>query len=142
MGKLARGCWIVVADAQGAMIVENVGTDADPDMRLIERFDTPGVSDQDFCDSIAMEVSNRGLIAQSALAAMLTARLSRDAARGMFRTFVIAAPPRLLSMVSDRLSDDLRRRLLVSVPRSLTTEPIGNLDAIIRQAMPEAMRIG
>lgn len=148
MAKLARGCWIVVADAQGAMILENVGTVPEPDLRLIDRIDAPAITPHDDRPGrrsdggpnqrSAMEVTDRARLSQVALSAMIVARLSREAARGMFHRLAIAAPPQLLGAIRDRLDDDLKRRLLVSVPKRLTGEPLGRIGSMMQDAMYRA----
>ena len=83
---MTRGCWIVVADARGAMIVENAGTLAKPDLRLIDRIETPKATQPDpmpprGADApailrAAQEASDRARLAETAMVAMLVTRLS------------------------------------------------------------------
>jgi protein required for attachment to host cells len=53
----------------------------------------------------------------------------------MFQRLAIAAPPHLLGAIRDRLDDDLKRRLLVSVPKRLTSEPLGRIGNLMQYAM-------
>lgn len=142
MGVLSRGCWIVVADVNGAMILENVGTVAEPDLRVIDRINAPAIPVQTAITEsqaafagearVDMEVTDRALLSHVALAAMIAARLSREAARGMLQRLAIAAPPVLLTAIRDRLDDDLRRKLFLVVPKEMTKEPLVTIGAIIQ----------
>lgn len=145
MGVLSRGCWIVVADAKGAMILENLGTLQEPDLRVIDRITAPtiplaqapreGHSPLEVGEISDMEVTNRALLAHIALSAMIVARLSREAARGMFQRFAIAAPPKVLAAIRDRLDDDLKRRLFLALPKGLIEEPLMTIGSVIQNEL-------
>lgn len=145
MGVLSRGCWIVVADAKGAMILENLGTLQEPDLRVIDRITAPtiplaqapceGRSPLEVGEISDMEVTNRAMLAHIALSAIIVARLSREAARGMFQRFAIAAPPKVLAAIRDRLDDDLKRRLFLALPKGLTEEPLMTIGSVIQNEL-------
>lgn len=148
MSLLCRGCWVVVADATGAMILENVGTVPEPDLRLIDRLDAPVMpeaadrpgrrADHGPNQRSAMEVTDRSRLSQMALAAMIVARLSRELSRGRFQRLAIVAPPQLLGALRDRMDEDLARRCVLTLPKTLTGHTLGRIADTVAQAMSEA----
>lgn len=148
MTLMCRGCWIVVADGEGALILENVGTVPTPDLRLMDRIeapqpvplaDRPGrrMDGAPFQRS-AMEVTDRARMAQVALAAMIVARLAREASRGRFQRLALVAPPALLGAIRERMDEDLLRRTVLTLPKTLTGHPLGRIATLVADAMNEA----
>lgn len=136
MPGLHRGTWIVVACSEGAMILENAGCIRQPDLRLIDRMDAPTPAPPQ--DSHQTETTDRSRLAISAFAALLVGRLSREAARGGVQRLVLAASHPLLGAIRDRLDDDLRQRVVLSLPRRLTRQPLGKIVAVVNDALERA----
>jgi protein required for attachment to host cells len=137
MPRLHRGTWIVVACSEGAMILENAGCLQQPDLRLIDRMDAPTNRPPE--DRRALpEVTDRSRLATSAFAAMVVGRLAREAARGGAQRLVLAASPPLLGAIRDRLDDDLRQRVVLTLPKTLTKQPLGRIVAVVNSALERA----
>jgi len=119
------------------MILENAGCPRQPDLRLIDRMDAPAAALPDD-RSTRPEVTDRHRLATSAFAAMLVGRLAREAARGGAQRLVLAASPPLLGAIRDRLDDDLRQRIVLSLPRTLTKQPLGRIVSVVNTALESA----
>ena len=137
MSGLFRGTWIVVACPDGAMILENAGCMRQPDLRLIDRMDTPETPRPDGWADLP-EVTDRSRLAITALAAQLVGRLSREAARGRAERLVLAAPDPLLQAIRARLDEDLERRVVLSLSRRLTQQPLGVIVNEVNAALQAA----
>ncbi|MCU0899788.1 MAG: host attachment family protein [Cypionkella sp.] len=148
MARMTRGCWIVVVDATGAVILENAGTVASPDLRLIDRIETPSHSapqdrpgrrnDGGPNQRSAMEVTDRAKLAETAMVAMLMTRLSFAARQAGITRLAIAAPPDLLGAIRARMTDDLRARVAIMLPRTLTNHPLDKIVSVMADAMDRA----
>jgi len=135
MPALHRGTWIVVACSEGAMILENAGCMREPDLRLIDRVDAPPVPQE---RRGLPEVTDRSRLAVSAFAAQVVARLAREAARGRAQRLVLAAPPALLGAIRDRLDDELQARVVLTLPKTLTRQPLGRIVSVVNDALERA----
>ncbi len=134
MSGLFRGTWIVVACPDGAMILENAGCMRQPDLRLIDRMDAPQTPRPDGWTDLP-EVTDRGRLAVTALAAQVVGRLSREAARGRADRLILAAPDPLLDAIRTRLDEDLEQRVVLTLPRRLTQQPLGVIVTEVNAAL-------
>ncbi|MFN7223723.1 MAG: host attachment protein [Paracoccaceae bacterium] len=148
MSRITRGCWIVVADGAGAMILENVGTAVAPDLRLIDRIETRKIEDHHdragrMADGgpnqrSALEVTDRERLAESAMVATLMTRLAFSVRQSQIARIAIAAPPQLLGAIRARMEDDLRSRVVLMLPKTLTNHPLEKIVALMGDAMDRA----
>lgn len=137
MTGLYRGTWIVVACPDGALILENAGCMRDPDLRLIDRMDAPEATLPDGWANLP-EVTDRGRLGQTALAAQLVGRLAREAARGRAERLVLAAPSPLLEAIRARLDEELQSRVVLALPKRLTRQPLGEIVTEVNAALEQA----
>lgn len=135
MTGLYRGTWIVVACPEGAVILENAGCLREPDLRVIDRMDAGAVAAP---DAPLPEVTDRGRLGLTALAARVVARLAREAARGRAQRLVLAAPPVLLGAIRERLDEDLAARVVLELPKRLTQQPLGRIVTVVNDALVRA----
>ena len=141
-----RACWIVVVDGAGAMILENAGTVAAPDLRVIDRIETPkptGMPDPvkpppSGTRTRLVEVSDRTRLAETAMIAMLMTRLTFALRQSRTTRLAIAAPPHLLEAIRTRLDDPLRARVAIMLPRTLTQHPLKKIVSMMQDAMDRA----
>jgi protein required for attachment to host cells len=137
MSGLYRGTWIVVACPEGAMILENAGCMRQPDLRLIDRMDAPeSIRPEGWAD--LPEVTDRNRLGTTALAAQLVGRLAREAARGRAERLVLAAPSPLLEAIRARLDEDLQARVVLTLPKRLTRQPLGEIVTEVNAALERA----
>lgn len=143
MTTMTRNCWLVVVDGDGAMILENAGTVTAPDLRVIDRIATPGSEGAaDRLTSVTRdrtaEASDRARLAETAMVAMLMTRLAFAVRQSRTSRLAIAAPPHLLEAIRTRLDDDLRGRVVIMLPKTLTHHPLEQVVTLINEAMLRA----
>ncbi|TGD65042.1 hypothetical protein EYC08_08095 [Tabrizicola sp. WMC-M-20] len=139
--EAGRGCWIVVVDGAGAMILENAGSVAAPDLRVIDRIETPGLdqgADRMPAGPQRPETSDRARLAETAMVAMLMTRLTFAVRQSRTTRLAIAAPPHLLEAIRTRLDDRLRSRVVIMLPRTLTQHPLDKIVSVMAEAMERA----
>ena len=148
MPMMTRGCWIVVADGSGAMVLENAGTVSAPDLRLIDRIETRVVTphqdrarrmpDKGTNQRPAAEVTDRDTLAETAMIASLMTRLTFAVRQARVPRLAIAAPPHLLGAIRARMDDDLRARVVVMLPKTLTNHPLEKIVSLVGDALDRA----
>ncbi|WP_146036493.1 host attachment protein [Pseudotabrizicola formosa] len=140
-GVGGRGCWIVVVDGAGAMILENAGSVTAPDLRVIDRIETPGPEAGPAAaprQNLPVEASDRVRLAETAMVAMLMTRLTFAVRQSRTTRLAIAAPPHLMEAIRTRLDDGLRSRVAVMVPKTLTQHPLDKIVSLMAEAMERA----
>ena len=144
MLTITRECWIVLVDSAGAMILENAGTVGAPDLRVIDRIETPknGLPTNDNTSATQThrsgEASDRARLAETAMVAMLMTRLAFGVRQSRTSRLAIAAPPHLLEAIRTRLDNDLRGRVVVMLPKTLTHHPLDKVVSVMASAFEHA----
>lgn len=141
MALLTKGTWIVVADEERAIFLENTGDTRDPKLSVIarmeaepvaERSDRPGrMADNGPGQKSAMEQPDYDRIQGARLAADLVASLTKRLSKGAFDRLVVAAPPQVLGAIRDEMDDALRATILAQISKTLTKHPLPKLAEVV-----------
>lgn len=146
MQAFAKGTWVVVADSERAMVLENTGSARDPALTLVASEtaeDLLALSDRsarlrDRKQTLTTEPPDYDRIAGETLADDLVRGLAAQARRGAFERLVIAAPPQVLSAFRDRMDHALRARVVAELPKTLTHHPLPRMADVLAAALAEA----
>ena len=155
--RIDTGTWIVVADGEKALFLENTGDDRDYNFRVrrIEEQDNPPARDQ-ATDApgrrsdgpqghySAMEPTDWHEIAKDRFARDLADILYAQAHRGRYDRLVIVAGPHILGEMRDHLHKEVRSRLVGEIPKTLTNHKLDEVEKIVRAEFgpePEAFTI-
>jgi protein required for attachment to host cells len=146
MEAFAKGTWVVVADSERAMVLENTGTARDPALTLVASetaADLLALADRsgrarDHKQAQTTEPPDYDRQAGDRLAADLAQGLARQAQAGAFARLVIAAPPQVLSAFRAHMDEGLRARVVAELPKTLTHHPLPRLAAVVAAALAEA----
>lgn len=138
---LPKGAWVVVADGEKAMILENKGTPAAPKLAVIARdeadpvvgaSDRPGrMMDDGPGQRSALEQPDYARLNAERFATDLVEMLDRRARRGRFEKLVLVAPPQVLGALRDEMDDALRGLVVAEIDKTLTNHPIPKMAEII-----------
>lgn len=120
--KLKRGLWVVVADGEKALFLENRGDTQYPDLQVVQEMeqenpatreqgsDRPGrYSDGPSAHRSAVEDTDWHRLGKERFADEVAERLYKLAHRGAFKEMVLIAPPQVLG--------DMRRNCTRKLPR-------------------------
>lgn len=145
--KLASGTWVLVADGEKALILENTGTRAAPTLAVIRELeqDNPSTRDQGASPPGRMYdtgPNQRSAMEQTDWHQLAEDRFAKDAAellyayahQNRFKEIVLCAAPRLLSELRKALHPEVAGRVIGEVPKDLTNHPI---DEITRHLVGE-----
>jgi len=141
---LAKGAWVVVADGEKALVLENTGMPRKPELRLLEReeadLEMPGAATEPpgrvyeshgGARVSALEQPDYGRLAADRFAAELARMLADAATKGRFEHLVLAAPPQVLGALRDAMPADLRARVVLELPKTLTRHPVAKIAALV-----------
>lgn len=145
MAFLTKGSWVIVADSEKAMVLENTGDTARPDLRQINRkeagevvmnSDRPGRVQESMTTSrSAMETPDFARLNAEAMVADLIDELDRKAARGKVPQIVIVAPPQVLGAIRDKMGEHLRACVVAEIDKTLTKHPTAKIAEIVAEEL-------
>ncbi len=144
MNDLSHGTWILVADGQKALFLENV-TDAEAPNLVIRR-----VEEQDMPPNRDLQSDRPGRradpgpgqrsglagadwheLGEARFAADMADILYRMAHRGVFARLVLVAPPKTLGTLRDHLHNEVAQRVVAEVAKDLTNHPGDKLEKVL-----------
>ncbi|MDQ1849131.1 host attachment family protein [Gemmobacter fulvus] len=129
MAFLAKGAWVVVADASRAMVLENMGDAQSPQLRqvaqmqaeVMEATDKPGrMPDPGPGQRSAMEQTDLARLGADRMVSDLADRLGTAARDGRFDQLIFAAPPQVLGAFRAARCDAVSQRLVAEMDKTLT----------------------
>lgn len=145
MTELAHGVWVLVADGEKAMFLENVTDGQDPFLRVVrlESQDNPQHGDQvsdrpgrmpdtGHGQRSAMDDPDWHLLAKDRFASELSDILYRLAARKAYEKLVLVAPPKTLGALRDGLHKEVRARIVAEVDKDMTNHPVNKIEALLK----------
>lgn len=145
MAMLTKGMWVVVADSEKAMILENKGDTRKPDLHQIERMeageiivnsDRPGRVHESMQNKrSAMDTPDFGRLNAEAMVADLVAWLEKQATKGAFQKMVLVAPPQVLGAIRDEMNDALRGRVVAEMDKTLTKHPLPKIAELVAEEL-------
>lgn len=148
MAKLGKGTWIVVADGEKALFLENTTNHAHPEFRVIRREDQPEVALPTDRPGRFADVGpgQRSAVEETDWHSLRRERFARDLAellygrahRGRFRELVIVAEPNLLGDLRPELHPEVSSKVIAEIPKSLTSLPVDKLAAKIKAELDDA----
>lgn len=151
MNGLPRGAWVVVADAEKALFFENIGETDHPHLRILRKEEHENPPTRDQGTDKPGRFNDTGPGQKSALAETDWHRLEKDrfaadladilysrAHAGRYDKLVIVAAPQVLGALRPALHREVTDRLLATIPKSLTHEPVDALERRLPQDLAAA----
>lgn len=151
MINLASGTWIVVADGEKALFLENRGTGRAPELVVCDirshknppdreqAADRPGrMNDGPNVQRSAMDETDWHTLEKHRFAAHIAELLYRPAIDGRYDSLVLVADPRILGELRDNLHAEVRARVIGEIPRVLTNHPTGELTSLLLRYLSES----
>ncbi|MCP4386219.1 MAG: host attachment protein [Hyphomicrobiales bacterium] len=139
--KIPQGAWVVVCDGRKALILENVGDAAYPDLRVRESethdapptsalgTDSPGRVHQRFgAARSAVEQTDWHDREEEAFLRDLATRLDKAMLDEEAKGLVVVAPPRALGMIRKVYSQAVREGLIAEIDKDYTGIPANKLE--------------
>ncbi|MER8482051.1 host attachment family protein [Mesorhizobium sp. M1322] len=145
--KLKRGLWVVVADGEKALFLENRGDTQYPDLQVVQEMeqanpatreqgsDRPGrYSDGPSVHRSAVEDTDWHRLGKERFADEIAERLYKLAHRGAFKEMVLIAPPQVLGEMRRKLHKEVAGKITVEIPKTLTNHTIVDIENLLQAA--------
>lgn len=145
--KLKRGLWVVVADGEKALFLENRGDTQYPDLQVVQEMeqanpatreqgsDRPGrYSDGPSVHRSAVEDTDWHRLGKERFADEIAERLYKLAHRGAFKEMVLIAPPQVLGDMRRKLHKEVAEKITVEIPKTLTNHTIVDIENLLQSA--------
>lgn len=148
MTELKTGDWVLIADSEKALFLENVGDEKDWHLQVRRKREqeNPSTAEQGADRPGRMPDDGRGM--RSAMDdtdwhALEKERFAEDLAeamldrvrRGDFRRIVVAADPRTLGNLREALDPEAAKTVIAEIDKDLTNMPIDEIETLVSKAI-------
>lgn len=151
MTQIDNGTWVLIADGEKALFLENKTDGQDPFFEVFreEEQDNPPNREQvanrpgRFNDGPSVHRSavadtDWHELAKDRFAHDLADILYKQAHKGRFSKLVIVAPPNTLGELRQELHQEVTQKVIVEVPKTLTNHPIDEIEKIVSTELAAA----
>ncbi|MGR3435179.1 MAG: host attachment family protein [Shimia sp.] len=144
MTKLREGTWVVVADGEKALFLENKTDGEDPYLDVFreegqenpkdieQSANRPGRMSPSVGPRSAFQDTDWHELAKDRFAADLADILYRQAHKGRFDSLVVVAAPKILGELRDQYHKEVEDKLIGEVPKTLTNHPVDEIEKIVK----------
>lgn len=145
MTKISNGSWVLVADGEKALFLENVGDAQDLHLQVVRKdeqenpssteqgTDRPGrKSDGPSGHRSAMDDTDWHELEKHRFAKSLADVLYKYAHKGRFDRIVVVAAPGVLGDLRGELHEEVQSRIIGEVPKTLTGHPIDEIEKLVK----------
>ena len=149
--RLDNGTWVLVADGEKALFLENVTDAKDPYLQVWreEEQDNPPNREQAANrrgrqqESVgarrsAYEDTDWHRLGKERFADDLADILYDKAHKGAFDHLVIVAPPRVLGEMREKMHQEVREKIVAEIDKTLTNHPIDEIEKIVMEELAAA----
>ena len=145
MTELKHKTWVLIADGEKALFLENQTDGADPHLEVVreEAQDNPKDIDQSANRPGRMPDTGQGQrsalddtdwheLAKERFAGDLADMLYKQAHSGKFDSLVLVAAPNILGELRDELHQEVTDKVIGEIPKTLTNHPINEIEQIVK----------
>lgn len=144
MSGLNTGTWVLIADGEKALFLENIGDEQDMHLNVIrkEEQDNPETSEQAtdkpgrFNDGPSVQ---RSAVQETDWHALEKHRFAKDLAEMLYKSahankfdkIVLVAAPRVLGDLRAELHSEVTDRVIAEIPKTHTNQPIDEIERLL-----------
>lgn len=151
MTKLKQGTWVLIADGEKALFLENQTDGTDPFLDIVRKEEQENPPNRDqaanrrgrFNDGpnvhrSAVEDTDWHQLAKDRFAHDLAEILYKQAHQGQFDEIVLVADPGTLGELRGELHQEVTNKIVGEVPKTLTNHPIDEIEKIVATELKKA----
>lgn len=142
MAALEQGTWVIIADGEKALVMENITDAQDPNLVVVsvEETDAPNAKPTDRAgrrydggpnQKSAVEEDHWKAHAKSLFVQDVANLLNRRGLKGAFKRLVLVASPHVLGLLRRRLHSDVLAKVVAEVDKTLTNHPLHKVEKIL-----------
>ena len=144
MTEIAKGTWVLVADSEKALFLENQTDAENPHLQVVRKKEQdnpsnleqsanrPGrMNDGGPGQKSAFDDTDWHELAKDRFAVELADLLYGHAHRGNFSHIVLVAAPGVLGALRDNLHQEVSDKVIGEIPKTLTNHPLNEIEKIV-----------
>lgn len=144
MTKIKTGTWVLIADGEKALILENVGDDMDFNFDVVRKdtqpnpptseqgADAPGrFNDGPSVHRSSVETTDWHQLSKDRFAADLSDMLYKRAHANDFRDIVLVAPPKTLGALRQEMHSEVSDKVVAEIPKTMTNIPVDEIEKLL-----------
>jgi protein required for attachment to host cells len=138
--KIDRGAWVVVCDGAKALVLENAGNRATPNLVTKEVYEQPDLKTHEVGTDKPGRAFNsvgngRSAVAQTdwhdqeeqKFLARLATRLDKAVLAGEASSLIVVAPPRAIGVLRRQFTSHVRQALRAEIEKDFVKMPVGEI---------------
>ena len=151
MSGIPHNALVVVTDSEKALFLVNRTDGENPNLDVIRKTEEENPPDREQTENRRGRVQESAGHGRSAydetdfhelqkerFASDLAERLYKMAHRGDFEQLILVASPQILGVVRDEMHQEVSRKLIATVDKTLTNHPIGEIEKIVSDSLRDA----
>lgn len=152
MAGIPHEAWVLVADGEKALVLTNAGDREQPNLKVLNIFehsnpatrdqasDRPGrFNDGPSVHRSAVEETDWHRFEKQRFAVELAETMYKAAHAGRYTDLVVVAPPMVLGALRKQFHQEVSKRILAEVNKTLTGHPIGQIERRVIEAAADAL---
>lgn len=143
MTALEQGTWVIIADGEKALVMENITDAQDPHLVVVavEEKAEPRSGPSDRAgrrydggprQKSAVEEPGWRRHAKTLFVQDLANLLNRKGLKGAYKRLVLVASPHVLGLLRRRLHSDVLAKVVAEVDKTLTKHPLHKLEGVLK----------
>ena len=151
MTELTNGTWVLIADGEKALFLENQTDAEDPYLKVVSQQSQENPKDIDQSANrpgrmnapggagprSAFEDTDWHELAKDRFAADLADELYKQVHAGRFERIVLVAPPHILGELRNHLHQEVANKVVGEIPKTLTNHPVDQIEKIVKADLSE-----
>ncbi|TDL78060.1 host attachment protein [Palleronia sediminis] len=148
--KLTQGTWVLIADGEKALILENKTDHENPYLAVLstkeqdnpsaraQATDRPGrFNDGPSVHRSAVQDTDWHELAKDRFADDLAEMLYNKAQKGAFERIVLVASHGVLGEMRGKLHHEVERRVVAEIPKTLTNHSLDDIEKVVKASLAE-----
>lgn len=151
MARIKNGTWIVVADSEKALFLQNLTDHDDPHLEVTDKDEQDNPSDRAQSANrpgrmpdtgeghrSAMDDTDWHELAKERFAADLAEKLYGEAHKGNFDRLILVASPQVLGSLRAELHQEVTDKIVAEIPKTLTNHPVNKIEELVKKELDAA----
>ncbi len=143
MAALEQGTWVIIADGEKALVMENITDAQDPNLVIVSveeqeaaplrpsdragrRYDT-GPNQKSAVAEGTWKTHAKSLFVQD-----VANLLNKKGLKGAFQRLVLVASPHVLGLLRRRLHSEVLSKVVAEVDKTLTNHPLHKVETVLK----------
>ncbi|KIC42276.1 attachment protein [Ruegeria sp. ANG-R] len=146
MAALEQGTWVIIADGEKALVMENITDAQDPNLVVVSVEEQGAVPmkptdragrrpDTGPNQKSAVEEETWRTHAKSLFVQDVANLLNRKGLKGAYKRLVLVASPHVLGLLRRRLHSEVLAKVVAEVDKTLTNHPLHKVERILQSRL-------